>query len=219
MRGKIYEAIGRMPFGQQLLKDRRFRTILFAVLNMGWNLLYGLFNGVLGVVLHSGWFLSMFAYYVVLGLTRLYAVSTARKAEARAVRQAMRFVGAGLILLAGILSLIVMLTISDAVGTSYNIAVMIAIAAFTFFIVTKAVVSAVQASRRRDELAIMLRSVSCASAVGSILSLERSMLSTFGSSTDRFTFVMEGASGLVGFLIVTILGVSMLLRSKGRREK
>ena len=122
----------------------------------------------------------------------------------------MLITGLGLLLLAVILAVIVTITISDAVGKTYDIVVMISIATFTFIVVGKAMVNAFQAHRKGDLLSIMLRNISLASAVGSVLSLERSMLGTFGSSTDQFTYVMEGISGLVGFVIVVLLGCSMI---------
>ena len=125
----------------------------------------------------------------------------------------MTVTGTGMFLLAGILSVIVKLTISNAVGRSYPIAVMIAIAAFTFGIVIKAIVNAVQAHRHGDLFWVMLRNISLASAAGSVLALERSMMSTFGSSTDSFTYTMEGVSGLVSFLFVVLLGTSMIVRA------
>jgi len=202
-----------------LREDRRLQMIFFAVVNMGWNLLYGVANGVLGVLYRSGWFYTMCAYYVVLGVIRLYVVMAERRAESRGTeRDEFLFAGAGTLFLAVILSLIVLHTISDSVGKTYHIIVMIAIAAVTFFTVVKAVVNAVKAYRSRERLPLILRNVSCVAAVGSILSLERSMLGTFGSSTDRFTYVMEGISGLAGFLIVTALGVSMLLRAKSASD-
>ena len=36
------------------------------------------------------------------------------------------------------------------------------------------------------------------------------MLGTFGSNTDQFTYVMEGISGLAGFVIVALLGSFMI---------
>jgi hypothetical protein len=162
----------------------------------------------------------MGAYHLALGLMRLIAVGSARgRPEHRPGRKTGAALGAGMAALAVILSVIVELTISDSVGKSYPMAIMIAIAAFTFFTVIRSVVLMIRAHRSREGLTILLRNISCASAVGSVLSLERSMLGTFGSSTDRFTYVTEGVSGLVGFLIVLALGVSMLLGSSRRRER
>lgn len=220
MKSKLIRRIERTPIGHRLLKDHRFRLILFTVLNMGWNLFYAVFNGILGIVYRSGWFGTMCAYYAVLGLMKLNIVlSERKKPSAGTERRNMLETGIGLLFLAAIFALIVALTIADAVGRNYHIIVMIGIATFTFFMVGKAVVSAVQAHRQGDRVSIMLRNISLASAVGSILSLERSMLGTFSTSTDPFTFVMEGVSGLAGFAIVVLLGGSMITYFvKSRRE-
>ena len=81
-----------------------------------------------------------------------------------------------------------------------------------------AIVNAVQANRHGDLFWVMLRNISLASAAGSILALERSMLGTFGSSTDSFTYTVEGVSGLVSFLFVVLLGISMIVRALRMEE-
>lgn len=205
--------------GERLRTDRAFRILLAAAVNMGWNFLYGLFCGGLGLVYRSGWFCAMAAYHLSLGLLRLIAVESGRAPGKSAGRKILLGLGVGLMVLAVILSVIVRLTIADSVGRVYPIAVMISIAALTFYTVIRAVVNMVRAHRKKDQLVIMLRNISCASAVGSILSLERSMLGTFGSSTSPFTYVMEGVSGLVGFLIVLSLGIAMILGASRAGEK
>ena len=52
-----------------------------------------------------------------------------------------------------------------------------------------------------------------------LLALTRSMLSTFGSSTAHFSYVMEGATGLGAFLIVLGLGISMLVSAARMRQE
>ena len=61
MKSKLIRQIERTAIGSRLLKDHRFRLILFSVLNMGWNLIYAVFNGILGIVYRSGWFATMCA--------------------------------------------------------------------------------------------------------------------------------------------------------------
>ncbi|MBR1408994.1 MAG: hypothetical protein IJ573_08910 [Clostridia bacterium] len=211
---RLRSAIEKTDTGKRLLKDRRFRLILFAVMSMGWNLVYAVFNALLGLIGQSAWFAVMSVYYAVLGLMKLLVLSSRGKLPGKSTaKRTMTVTGTGMFLLAGILSVIVKLTISNAVGRSYPIAVMIAIAAFTFGIVIKAIVNAVQAHRHGDLFWVMLRNISLASAAGSVLALERSMMSTFGSSTDSFTYTMEGVSGLVSFLFVVLLGTSMIVRA------
>lgn len=181
---------------------------------MGWNLAYALFNGILGIVYQSYWFVTMFAYYAALGAMKLYVISLERSRNPkRNEKTVMRRLGFSMIGLSVVIIGIVTLTIANDVAKKYNSIVMITIATFTFYIVIKAIVNMVKAHRKKQPKIIMLRNISCASAVGSILSLQRSMLGTFGEITDRFTYVMEGASGLGAFIIIIALGVSMLILS------
>ena len=205
--------------GSRLTEDPRYRLVFFAALGMSWNLLYAVFNLVLGIVYRSGWFVILSLYYFSLGLLRLFTLASERRPEEkRSLKRTQRLTGVGLIVLAVVLSLIVMLTIRKAVGTSYHMIVMIAIAAFTFFIVVKAIVNAVKAHRSGDPYAVILRNIALAVAVGSILSLERSMLATFDKGGGRFVYTMEGATGLGGFLIVLGLGISMVIAARGKPQ-
>jgi len=198
----------KTPTGERLIQDRRFRLILFAVANMGVNLLYALFCAVVALVSRSYWFLAMAAYYAVLGLLKLGAVFSQR--QGRSPRRSLLVTGLGLLCLSCILAGIISLSISDAVGRAYHLYVMLAIAAFTFFTFIKAVVNAIRARKSRDISLILLRNISLSAAAGSILSLQRSMLSTFGDKSGHFALVMEASVGMAAFLLVVFLAFSMI---------
>ena len=220
MKKRFFALMEKTEFGQRILQDHFFRTILFAAAGMGWNLIYALFNGILGIVYQSFWFVTMFAYYAALGAMKLYVISLERsKNPKRNEKTVMQRLGLSLIGLSVVIVGIITLTIEKGVTNQYNNIIMISIATFTFFIVIKAIVNMVKAHRKKQPRIIMLRNITCASAVGSLLSLERSMLGTFGEATARFTYVMEGASGLGAFIIIIALGVSMLHLSRRKQEE
>ena len=101
MKNRLISAMARTDTGNRLLKDRRFRLILFAVMSMGWNLCYAVFNALLGLIGQSGWFAVMAVYHTVLGLMRLCVLSCRSGAPVSlSPRRAMRFTGIGLLLLA-----------------------------------------------------------------------------------------------------------------------
>ena len=50
-----------------------------------------------------------------------------------------------------------MFTIEDSIGTAYHMVVMIAMAAYTFYIFVNAIVRTVKAHRRKDRLEVALR--------------------------------------------------------------
>ena len=211
---RITQIIEKTALGRKLLEDNLFRTLLFTAVNMGINLLYGIINGILGIAYASSWYYTMFAYYILLGLIKLYVVTAHQRADERTFcRKAPRVAGVGILLVAVILTMVVMLTISGAVGRKRNIVVMITIATFTFIIVISTAINTVKAHRKKDMLTIILRDIACSSAVGSVLSLERSMLTTFGEGADSTRFVIEGITGLAGFIFIAFLALQLFVYS------
>ena len=220
MKERLINSIKSTAVGRRALADKTFRAVLLACVSMGWNLICAIFNGVLGIVYRSAWFASMSAYHAVLGLMRLSVVFRDLRWKGSADRRTvMRRIGIGFIILAAVTAAIVFLTISEVHNRRYGLILMIAVAAYTFFSVAATVVKFVRTDRRRISSVIMLRSISCAAAAGSLLSLERSMLGTFGSASDGFTYIIEGASGLAAVLFIMILGASMIRLSYRRREE
>jgi len=61
----------------------------------------------------------------------------------------------------------------------------------------------------------MIRNISLASALGSLFSLERTMLGTFGTSKDTlFNTCIEAFTGLLIFTVLNILAYNLLKKSK-----
>ena len=78
-----------------------------------------------------------------------------------------------------------MFTIEDSIGTAYHMVVMIAMAAYTFYIFINAIVRTVKAHRRKDRLEAALCNISFASAVGAMLALTRLPAPTLAVKSHR----------------------------------
>ena len=197
------------------LSDQRFRAVLFACGSMGWNLLYGIYNGILGIVYRSVWFLTMCAFYLILGLMRLSVVTSCRKGgRNRTERSVMRHNGIALIFLAAVLSGSVVLAFLYPVGKASHRIVMISIAAYTFYLVVLSAVNFVKAHRAHSLFLISLRNLSLAGAISSLVSLERSMLATFGTSPSHSSSVAEVITGIGASLLVVALGITMIVQGR-----
>ena len=210
---KIKSKIESKLVGQKLLSDRVFRVFMIAAAGMGWNMLYGIFNGVLGIVYGSVWFVTMCVYYLILGCMRLTVTTYMRgKKEKLTQRKMMTFNGIALIFLAVVLSGSVVLAFKYPVAKQYDEIVMISIATYTFVTAFFAIRNIIKAHKEKSLQMIALRNISLASVTASMLSLQRSMITTFGEGEEHFRYVMEGATGMGVFLIVLALGISMIVR-------
>ena len=186
---------------------------------MGWNLLYGLFNGVLGLVYRSAWFATMGVYHLTLGFMRLAVVSLpVDRSGRRSEGSVLRHNGIAMLFLALVLSVSVAMSFLYSVHRSYPQVVMIAIAAYTFFLAGLAIRNVVRAQKDRSLTMIDLRDISLAGVTASMLTLQRSMIATFGGESSDFALVMNGAAGLGAFLIVLALGIAMIVQGRGSKK-
>ena len=191
--------------------------LLPSLLSMGWNLIYAIFNGVLGIRFSSWWFITLCAFYFVLGFMRLSAVTIGQK-EGRSETAVMKGVGIAMLPLAIVICGMILLTIREQQNPVRNTIIMVTIAAFTFSLVAWSIRNIIKAHREKSATMITLRNISCASAIGSILSLERGMLGTFGDASDAFSRTTEAVSGAVAFLLIIGLGIGLILQSKAFRK-
>ena len=218
---RLVRAIRKTTLGKRVLDDPLFRVLITSSGSMGWNLIYALFNGVLAIAYGSFWFLSMFVYYLILGGMRLLVVSPKkdRSAERWSDNAIMRTLGIEMIILAVVVSGIVCMAIAEKHNPSYNTVVMITIATYTFYAVTMSIINIVKAHKKKDATMIMLRDISLAGTIVAVLSLERSMLGTFGNAEDDFSTTMEIISGAVAFVLIIVIGISMIMQAKNNMKQ
>ena len=114
--------------------------------------------------------------------------------------------------MAVILAGIVAVGIRERQNPARGLITMIALAAFTFTLLTVAVVRVIKARRSRSEELFVRRDIALVSAVGSLLSLERGMLGSFGDPYGSFTLQMEAGTGAGAFLLIVFIGIFTLKR-------
>lgn len=195
------------------MRDPAFRTLATRSASAGWDIAYALFNLALAFVYQSFWFVSMAAYYVILGALGAYALRCGAKLGEAALPAVSRRCGYGVLALAVVVSGVVCMCIAETRNSSYHTIVMIALAAYAFYSATASIVGAVRA-RRGDGFQRIIRKLDLASTIGSMLSLQFSMLGTFGDPTDSSSFAMEAASGAVAVTLLLILGRSLIVQER-----
>ncbi|MBR2801543.1 MAG: hypothetical protein IKE21_02960 [Erysipelotrichaceae bacterium] len=185
---------------------KRLREYLKKDPGLFWNILYALFHLVLSFYYRSYWYLSLGAWYLLLGILKLYVLLQ------KDVRKQQKICGIGILGMAVILAGIVAVGIRERQNPVRGLITMIALAAFTFTLLTVAVVRVIKARRSRSEEIFVRRDIALVSAVGSLLSLERGMLGSFGDPCGSFTLQMEAGTGAGAFLLIVIIGIFTLKR-------
>lgn len=212
----------KTTFGRRIVHERRYRMVLSAAFGFCLNLLYALYHGVLGIYSQSIWFLSMFAYYVILGAVRFSAVLCERKNSGAASVGIEYFVlklsGILLTVLSFVLSGVIYLSLSQNIATKYDSILMITIATYTFYKITMAVIRAVKQRHDPSPLLAAIRSIGYAEVAASVLTLQRSMLVSFEGMTEENARLMNALTGAAVCLFVLVLGITMIIKSTKRKE-
>lgn len=82
IREVIKPAITANPYTNKMTTDYRWRTILFAVPGMVSNVIFAMFNGIIGITSQSAWFGTLSAYYILLSIMRAGIVRQEKKIAA-----------------------------------------------------------------------------------------------------------------------------------------
>lgn len=210
--------LSRTKTGEKLVSSRRYRVILSAAVAFVFNLLYALYHCVLGVLNLSLWFIAMCAFYGILATMRFSAVLCERNQHRSPSDDTEIFVmklsGILLVTLGVVLAAVNYISLSQNIAVKYGEITMITIAAYTFTKITMAIVRAVKQRRDPSPLLRTIRNIGYAEVSASILTLQRSMLVSFGGMDDRQARLMNSLTGAAVCLFVLMLGLSMTAKSR-----
>lgn len=223
---RFFITVKKNAFGAHFLEDYRFRTVLTTMPSFVINVAYTIYNGVIGVMNQSAWFITMAVYYSLLGIMRYCAVHTERKIshmeDQKLIRKkelaVIKTDGILLLLLNLALSGVVLLTIAKGRAKAYSEIIAISIAAYTFYKITMAVINMVKVRKMQSPILITIRNIGVADALVSMLTLQMTMLVSFqgtdGLNADR----MNGITGLAVCLLISALGISMIYYAFKEKE-
>lgn len=218
--------IKRTSYGARFLEDYTFRTILTTLPTFLINIVYTVYNGVIGIANQSAWFITMAAYYSLLGIMRYCAVNTERKisrmTDPKLIRKkelsVIRTDGILLLLLNLALSGVVLLTIAKGTAKTYSEIMVISIAAYTFYKITMAVINMVKVRKTQSPILITIRNIGVADALVSMLTLQTTMLASFQDTSSIDANRMNGIAGLAVCILIALLGASMIYYASKRKE-
>lgn len=223
---KLLLTIKKTSYGARFLEDYTFRTILTTLPIFLINVVYTVYNGVIGVMNQSAWFITMAVYYSLLGIMRYFAVNTERKTSRmenpKLIRKrelsVIRTDGILLLLLNLALSGVVLLTIAKGTAKTHSEIMVISIAAYTFYKITMTVINMVKVRKMQSPILITIRNIGVADALVSMLTLQTTMLASFQGTSSIDANRMNGITGLAVCILIALLGVSMIYYASKRKE-
>jgi len=177
------------------------------------NLIFAIYNCVLGIASYSWWFIAVGAYYIVLSIMQIAVITFSAK-DRKNERFIMKFSGVMIFMLSIVLCGIVYMTVEQSVAVKYHEIAMITIALYAFTKITLAIMGFIKSRKRHRPYIRTLRSIAFADSVVSIYSLQRSMLVSFEGMSDANIILFNALSGIGMCLVVICIGLNLISGGK-----
>ena len=196
--------------------DTRLRVNVSLYGSLAWNALYGLFQLWLGFYHHTFWFYSLGAYYICLGVMRFFlARHTTRYAPGERMQTELKkYRACGIVFLVMnlALALIIFFMVYWNRTFEHHMITTIAMAAYTFTALTTAIINVIKYRKYNSPVFSASKAISLAAALVSMLTLESTMLTTFGDGTMTVVAQkwMLGATGGVVSLLIVATAIYMI---------
>ena len=205
--------------------DTRLRVNVSLYGSCAWNALYGIFQLWLGFYHHTFWFYSLGAYYICLAVMRFFLVRHSRKyapgEKMQTELKKYRACGIVFLLMNLALALIIFFMIYWNRTFEHHMITAIAMAAYTFTALITAIINVIKYRRYNSPVYSASKAISLAAALVSMLTLESTMLTTFGDGTmteisQKWMLGMTG--GVISLLIVAMAVYMIVVGTKKLKE-
>ena len=205
--------------------DTRLRVNVSLYGSLAWNAFYGLFQLWIGFYHHTFWFYSLGAYYICLGVMRFFlARHTTRYAPGERMQTELvkyRACGIVFLLMNLALALIIFFMVYWNRTFQHHMITAIAMAAYTFTALTTAIINVIKYRKYNSPVFSASKAISLAAALVSMLTLESTMLTTFGDGTMTAIerkWMLGATGGVVSLLIVATAIYMIVVGTKKLKE-
>ena len=200
----------------RLIEDRHLRMKISLFASFVINVIYAILQFFIGLYHGSFWFYSMFAYYLSLAVMRYFLMrhTLANEANEKPRSELLKYCFCGwmLLFLNLALSLMVFFMVYWNRTFVHHEITTIAMAAYTFTSFTLAIINYIKYRKLKSPVYSAAKSISLTSACVSIITLEATMLTSFGSDMDiTLRKVLLGITGGVVSLFVLFIAINIII--------
>lgn len=196
-----------------LLSDESLRINLSLFGSLVWNMAYAIFQMGLGFMHETIWYHSFAAYYAILGIMRFFLFKYSKKntpgEQVKVELKRYRLCGILLAVMNLALGVIVGFIVYQNRTFVHHQITTITIATYTFTTLTIAIVNVVKYHNHKSPVFSAAKAINFAAALVSLLTLETTMLNTFGDETTAVSAQMllgfTGSAVLVAILVMSIV--------------
>lgn len=208
---------------QKWFTDVQVRIKISLYCSLIWNGAYAIFQLCLGIYHNSLWFYSMFVYYLLLALMRFFLVFTTKNYTQKDSQFEIKntlLCGCLLLFMNLALGVIIAFIVMQNKIFEHSEITTIALATYTFTTFIFAIVNCVRYKKYSNLVYSSAKKISLITATVSMLTLESTMLSTFGKNdNNNFNMLMLAISGAVVIIFTIIMAIIIIVQACKKYNK
>ena len=190
--------------------DRHLRIKISLAGSLIYNSAYAILQFFIGLYHGSFWFYSMFAYYLILAVIRFFLIrhTLKYKPNEKTKSEILKYIVCGfmMLLLNIALTVLIFFMVHKNQTSHHHEITTIALAAYTFTAFTIAIINFIKYRKYKSPVFSAAKSISLTTASVSIITLEATMLTSFGSDMEieirQLFLALTG--GVVSIFVVTL---------------
>lgn len=215
---KVKNILHKNKYTHRFLTDKELRVWFSAYMGLAVNVGFAVFKVVTGYLYDSEWLYAMAGYHALSGVMMFVLVYRDKKGakmaeEVRLIRALHSYELCGwlMIVMNTAISVIVFMVVFKEQTISYPGVLIYAIAAYTFYCMTMAVMNLVKYKRRHNPVFSAIKRIGLAKALVSLFTLQAAMLTQFHTDNTLSVQLMNFATGAAVCASIMALAVFMLL--------
>jgi len=212
----INKKVHSNKYTNRLITDRDLKNNINLFSGTFFNMIYGIFKFITGFIYNSIWFGATGVYYLILGMMKLSLTRhVIKKSDNNKQLKQYKNTGILMFLLNSAMVGMIILMIRDGNSAIYPGFIIYAQAAYTFYILTFAIINIIKYRKNHTPIIAASKSINLAGAVMSLFILQVAMINEFGGS-DSFKLIINTITGTVTSFITIGIAIFMLINSKNK---
>lgn len=221
---KISNGLHSNKYTDRYLTDKELRMKFSMYRGLAINIPFAIFKIVLGVIYNTAWLYAMAGYNTILTLMRFVVVYRNRKKgiseeeQARRAMQSAAVCGWMMLVLNIAISVIMYMVIVMKQTIVYHEIVVIALAAYTFYCFTMAIINVIK-YRKKDPVYSTIKHIDLAKAIVSVFTLQVAMITRFGGEDGFDGGLMNTLTGTAVTIAVNTIAALMLAKVSKEKKR
>lgn len=217
---KAKQGIYKNKYANKYLTEQELRIRISLYGGLVLNICFAIFKIVMGALYQSSWLFAMAGYNVILSVMRFVLVYRDQTYNSKPVKteyekrvwglHSYKVCGWLMILLNIAIYVIVAIVVVRNQTITYPGFMIYAIAAYTFYCLTMAIISMVKYWHRDNPVFSAVKRIGMAKALVSIFTLQVAMMTQFGSGEPMVNRMANAATGIAVCVIITVIAILML---------